>query len=62
MTIEFKFYVGQSVKIKALGRPGTVLACAYRGRLSGLDFIEYRVVYWDGTRKDEWLLETEIEQ
>lgn len=61
MKIDFKFELGEEVKVKAMNRPGTILACACRGHLSGQPFIEYRVVFWEGgARKDEWLLEQEL--
>jgi hypothetical protein len=55
--VEFLFDIGQAVTISPLKVPGTVLARCDRGQ-----YREYRVVYWaESSRRDEWLLESELE-
>lgn len=65
MTIDFKFAIGDIVKIKALSLPGTVIAACHRGFLADVkykDLNDYRIIYWaDSKRFDEWLFEFELE-
>lgn len=56
-SIAFKFAIGDKVIVKEIQRPGTVKALTvdYLG-------LQYSVHYWnDGHKKQEWLLEDEIE-
>jgi hypothetical protein len=57
-TANFKFSIGQRVKIKGLDPiSGTVYACCDRG-----NYKEYRVVFWNESKRcDEWLIENELE-
>lgn len=58
MNVEFRFSVGQRVRIPEAKIVGTVDRIAF-----GPEFgHEYRVVFWhDGQRRCEWLYEREVE-
>jgi hypothetical protein len=56
--VKFKFAFGEDVTITALNVSGKIMARGDRG-----NHHDYRVVYWsDGSRKDDWLIEHEIEK
>lgn len=58
ITRQFKFNLGERIRIKELDRPGIVDA------LGVFDCgVEYRVVYWnDGKRESVWVYAWEIEE
>lgn len=56
-TAEFKYLIGQEVKIKAIGMTGRVDLMSI-----GNTGTEYRVVYWNnGERHSAWLYDWELE-
>jgi hypothetical protein len=55
-TVAFAYRIGDSVKLRALNLPGTVIGC-----MKASDGLQYLVVwYWDGVRRAEWLHSFEV--
>ena len=57
--VEYKFLIGQCVKLKALGLQGVVMGVATKS-----DLVHTYYTYWwaDGQRFDEWLFDFELEE
>jgi hypothetical protein len=56
-TITFKYELGQTIKIKAIGMPGQIDALSF-----GPNGEEFRVVYWNnGQRYSVWMYDWEID-
>lgn len=55
--IEFKYSIGDKIKISAIGMDGHI-----NGLMVAEDGKEYRVIYWwNGNRTSVWMKEWEIE-
>lgn len=57
-TYEFKFHVGQELRLREIDVPARVDAVMVSGEAT-----EYRVVYWwDGARRSQWVYEHELRE